>query len=123
MADACQRAAWQARGGWADLNESRLALSVWGDMTWKFDQAPNVACIASRAIFEGEPVLTVSHFEDDHSWAFLDGSEFNPSQAYLVAMSEVLDAHPDLVEIVDLPPGWTASRAVSDKPWSRQLDD
>jgi hypothetical protein len=92
-------------------------------MTWNFDQAPNAACIASRAVFAGRAVLIVTHYEDDHSWAFLDGVNFEPAKAFVVAMSEVLKAHPDLVEIADLPTGWTASRVAIGQPWSRQQDD
>ena len=43
-------------------------------MEWKFDQAPNVACITSQAVLDGSPVLVVTHYGDDHSWAFLDGA-------------------------------------------------
>jgi hypothetical protein len=91
-------------------------------MTWKFDQAPNVACIASRAVFSGRSVLVVAHYEDDHSWAFLDGEPLDPAEAFVVAMSEVLSVHPELVEIADLPTGWTASRVAIDRPWLRLQD-
>jgi hypothetical protein len=92
-------------------------------MTWKFDQAPNVACIASRAIFNERPILVVTHYDDDHSWAFLDGEPFDPAEALVVAMSTVLNVHPELVEIADLPPGWTASRAADGRPWLREQDE
>jgi hypothetical protein len=88
-------------------------------MKWKFDQAPNVACLASRAVFDGRTVLVVTHYEDDHSWAFLDGTPFDPKQTFVVAMSEVLNVHPELVALADLPTGWTASRESNDQPWLR----
>jgi hypothetical protein len=44
----------------------------------------------------GKPVLTVAHYEDDHSWAFLDGGPFDAADALVVAMSEVLGLHPEL---------------------------
>jgi hypothetical protein len=92
-------------------------------MTWLFDQAPNVACIAHRSVMIGKPVLVVTHYEDDHSWAFLDGGQFDPADAMVVAMSEVVDRHPDLVEIANLPPGWSASRASVSQPWETQEDE
>jgi hypothetical protein len=92
-------------------------------MNWKFDQGPKVACITSSSIMAGASVLSVTHYEDDHSWAFLDGQEFDPDAALVVSMSEVIDMHPDVVEIADLEPGWTATRASIDQPWVRQLDD
>jgi hypothetical protein len=97
-------------------------------MTWKFDQAPNVACIASQAVVNGSPVLVVTHYEDDHSWSFLGGELsdrglFDPAEAFIVAMSEVLSVHPELIEIANLPTGWTASRVASDQPWLRREDE
>jgi len=91
-------------------------------MPWMFDQAPNVACIASAAVLAGDPVLVVTHYEDDHSWAFLDGRPADAAQAKIVAMSRVLDIHPDLDAIACLPPGWTARRAGPGQPWSKEQD-
>jgi diadenosine tetraphosphate (Ap4A) HIT family hydrolase len=91
-------------------------------MTWVFDQAPNAACVASSTVVTGGPVLVVTHYEDDHSWAFLDGQSFDPSQAMVVAMSTVLELHPDLTDIASLPPGWTANRTAAGQPWSMQRD-
>lgn len=88
-----------------------------------FDQAPNVACIASASIMADAPVLIVTHYEDDHSWAFLDGKTFDPATALLVAMSEVLDIHPELSEVADLSPGWTATRGAVDERWVKRQDD
>ncbi|MEO8375239.1 MAG: hypothetical protein ABI471_08435 [Sphingomonas bacterium] len=102
-------------------------------MTWKFDQARTVVCIACRSVFEGHPILVVTHYEDDHSWAFMgihghswafmDGEPFESATALVVAMSEVVDRHPDLDEIAELPPGWSASRTAVGQPWSKQKDD
>ena len=91
-------------------------------MTWKFDQAPNVACITSQSVLAGESVLVAAHYEADHSWAFLDGRTFDPGKAVVVAMSTVLGLHPELQEIADLPPGWTAKRLAVGQRWSMQQD-
>jgi hypothetical protein len=40
-----------------------------------FDQARNAAAITTfRARMNGFPILTVAHYADDHSWAFLCGT-------------------------------------------------
>ena len=91
-------------------------------MIWKFDQVQNVTCITCRAVVAGDPVLVVTHYEDDHSWAFLDGRAYDPSTALVVAMSTVVNAHPELDEIASLPPGWTATRAAVGQPWIKQQD-
>ena len=92
-------------------------------MTWPFDQAPNVACIATRAVMDGAPVLVVTHYDDDHSWAFTDGSANDLAQAMVVAMSHVLDRHPELEDIASLPPGWSARRTTVGQPWSIERSD
>ena len=93
------------------------------DMTWKFDQGPNMACIACRSVLAGRPVLVATHYEDDHSWAFMDGEPADTATALVVAMSEVVDHHPDLHEIADLPPGWSARRVAAGEPWSKHRTD
>ena len=92
-------------------------------MNWPFDQNPNVACVAGQSVLEGGPVLAVVHYKDDHSWAFLDGGDFDPAAAKLVSMSTVVERHPDLAEIADLPPGWSAQRSDASEPWIKAQDD
>jgi hypothetical protein len=92
-------------------------------MVWNFDQAPNVACMTCRSVIAGHPVLIATHYEDDHSWGFMDGTPTDMAAALVVAMSEVIDRHPDLDEIASLPPGWSATRAAVGEPWLKQQDD
>ncbi len=92
-------------------------------MTWKFDQAPNVACITCRSVIAGQPVLVATHYEEDHSWGFLDGAPPSTANALVVAMSTVVHRHPDLEEIASLPPGWSATRVAVGEPWTRREDD
>jgi hypothetical protein len=92
-------------------------------MVWNFDQAPNVACMTCRSVIAGHPVLIATHYEDDHPWGFMDGTPTDMAAALVVAMSEVIDRHPDLDEIASLPPGWSATRAAVGEPWLKQQDD
>jgi hypothetical protein len=91
-------------------------------MGWEFDQSPDTACFTCKSILAGAEVLLVSHYEDDHSWAFLDGKPLDMDQALLVSMSSVLSAHPELHELSDLPPGWTAERKGRGLPWTKTQD-
>lgn len=86
-------------------------------MTWLFDQAPNAACVTSKSVMSGHPVLVAVHCRDDNSWGFTDGEPVDPKAARVVAMAEVVDLHPDLTEIVSLPPGWRATRHTAGEPW------
>jgi hypothetical protein len=39
---------------------------------WPFDQAENVAAITTVHVLERRlPILRVTHYDDDHSWAFV----------------------------------------------------
>lgn len=67
-------------------------------MNWKFDQAPNVACITCQSVIDGHPVLVATHYEDDDSWAFVDGAPTNTATALVVAMSEVIEYIPTLMK-------------------------
>ncbi|MBK5571836.1 hypothetical protein [Ensifer sp. SSB1] len=55
--------------------------------------------------------------------AFLDGEPTVMATALVVAMSEVVDIHPDIDEIADLPLGWSATRTGIGEPWSRHKRD
>ena len=92
-------------------------------MSWNFDQAPNGACITCQSVIDGHAVLMATHYEDDHSWAFIDGATTDMATTLMVAMSEVVERHPDLDEIARLPPGWSATRVAVGKPWMKQQDD
>ena len=59
-------------------------------MAWLFDQAENAVCIACQSVMAGEPVLVVTHYADDHSWAFMDGQPVTYSEAMVVKMVVVV---------------------------------
>ena len=87
---------------------------------WQFDQPQNTAALVSRSIvYDGHPILFVTHDEDDHGWQFLDGTN-PPSEFVHVCMSHPVGLDPTLHQIADLPPGWCAWRDTIDQPWSRE---
>jgi len=87
---------------------------------WPFDQAPSCAVITLRSIlFDGKPILWVSHDADDYGWQFLDGCAVDKADAAVVSLGEIVRADPSLFEIADLPPGWNAWRESPSLPWQR----
>lgn len=72
---------------------------------WPFDQAPDVAAITTRQILEGQPVLIVTHYADDDSWAFLCGTTNDSTDGRVIGMGEAVQLDPTLLEVADLPPG------------------
>jgi hypothetical protein len=55
---------------------------------WPFDQAPNVAAITTRQVLEdGMPILRVTHYGDDHSWAVVCGTTSNTEDGRAIGMA------------------------------------
>ena len=96
-------------------------LGVMSTATWPFDQPPNCAVLTVRPIaFCGAPILLVSHDAHDHGWQFLGSGDADPSQAAVLALSEIVQLDPSVLEIADLPPGWQAWRDSKSAPWLRK---
>lgn len=91
---------------------------------WPFDQGRNVAAITTRqVVHDGLPVLVVTHYADDHSWAFICGTTNESDDVMFISMERALSLDPSLVSIADLPPGWTATRDTVDADWVRIKDE
>jgi len=113
----------------------RLSISFGGDIkrmnselanySWPFDQDPNVGALTTRQVLElNLPILVVTHYSDDHSWAFVCGTtEQYKEDGRLVCMADVLKRDPSLREIADLPPGWSAERDNVGSEWLRYPND
>jgi hypothetical protein len=90
---------------------------------WPFDQAPDVACITTVQVSERSfPILQVTHYDDDHCWAFTCGTTDDIDDGRVIAMREALKLDPTIREVADLPPGWSASRERVGGQWTRYED-
>ena len=88
---------------------------------WPFDQPPNCATFSLRQIVSGgEPLLHVTHDEEDHGWQFLGLADANLDDAVIVCLSHMLALDPTVREVADLPPGWHAWRQAVGEPWVRE---
>src|SRR5438552_18302316 len=88
---------------------------------WPFDQAPDVAAITTVRVIEGKlPILAVTHYSDDHSWAFVRGTTNGNEDGRVIGMGEALSIDATLRTIADVPACWTAWRdravAASNRP-------
>jgi len=87
---------------------------------WPFESPRNLAVITLDRIMDGRnPILYVSHDEDDGGWQFLDGGDVSSENAMVVGLSEVAAHDPTICQLADLPVGWYAFRESSEKPWQR----
>jgi hypothetical protein len=90
---------------------------------WPFDQPRNCAAISLRQIIAGEePILHVTHDEDDHGWQFLGPSDAKVDDGVVVSLAEILEMDPTIREVADLPPDWPAWRRAIGKPWVREIN-
>jgi len=90
---------------------------------WPFDQAPNVAAITTvRVLKDNFPILSVTHYSDDHSWAFTCGTTSNTEDGRVICMHDALELDPTLRTISDLPPGWTAWRERVGAEWDKSVN-
>ena len=95
-------------------------LSTMADADWPFDQPRNCAVISLRSIvFDGAPILLVSHDADDHGWQFLNGGAFDVADAAVVLLANIVRQDPSVLQVADLPPGWQAWRDAPSAPWQR----
>jgi hypothetical protein len=84
-----------------------------------FDDAPNVAAITTSNVLNGDPILLVTHDDDDGSWQFLCGKTNNPDDGRIVGLECIFEQDPSVGELADLPRGWAASRTSVRAPWFR----
>ena len=65
-------------------------------------------------------VLIVVHSEDEHHWQFLGEVCSDLDDAAIISLGALVDKDSTLLEIADLPPGWTARRDAQGSPWVRE---
>src|SRR5262245_20282303 len=87
---------------------------------WPFDQGPRVAAITTRQVLDdGLPILRVTHYSDDHDWAFVCGTTDATEDGRVICMETALNLDSTLRTIADLPLGWTAWRERVGDVWHR----
>ena len=87
---------------------------------WPFDQPSSCAVLTTRHVLrDGQPVTHVFHDADDHGWQFHYSGDKADGDAMIVALAEICEHDPSVMELADLPPGWMATRSSAGAPWER----
>lgn len=88
---------------------------------WPFADPRNVAVFTTTQVLRlGQPILHVSHDDDDGAWQFHTGAaQVSDGDAMIVALSTIVDHDPSICELADLPCGWIAERDGIGSPWRR----
>lgn len=91
--------------------------------SWPFEDPPNVMCFTVKSIVQAtKPLLMVSRDAEDAGWSFLTGEPLDMSEALLVTLRSMVERDQTVLELADLPPGWTAVRGSPQTGWTRAED-
>jgi hypothetical protein len=89
-------------------------------MEFKFKEKKTTAVITLKQIIIGQtPILFVSHNKDDGTWHFFTGHLFNPKDAVVVTLHDIVAKDESINQLSDMPPGWQASRNSITAEWLR----
>ncbi len=90
------------------------------ELDWPFEDAPDVMCFTVRSIVDGsQPILMATRDAEDGGWSFLTGEALDMSQALLVTLRSMVERDVTLLGLVDLLPGWMATRSATQDAWMR----
>ncbi len=77
-----------------------------------FDDHPDTYTLTCSHILEnGEPILYVSHDEDDGMWQFLCGKTHTEDESRIASLREIFAKDSTLAVIADMPQGYIAERS------------
>jgi hypothetical protein len=80
----------------------------------------DIALTTRQVMYEGWPILLVSHDADDWAWQFVNGhGDTEATESMVVAVARVAALDETVLELADLPLGWQAWRGSRDEPWQR----
>lgn len=94
-----------------------------GQYAWKFPDPPNVGVYTTALVIkDGEPVMYVAHDANGGAWQFHAGPKKGSgalSEVMVVSLRSMIERDPSLIELADLPLGWTAERTSPKGRWTR----
>ena len=83
-----------------------------------FYDAPNTATFTCCHVIENnEPILYVSHDEDDGAWQFLCGKKHKENEARIVSLYSVYLKDKSIEALADMPCGYYAERKDKNAEW------
>jgi len=130
---------WAAAGtgrGWQYLHEKQDGIqphhsahahggshSVEPHPNWPFEGGrfpSNLGVVAHHSLLTGTESPRLVVHDRDGWWQALDGvSPAEPEHAVVACMMCLVELHPEIAELADLPPGWAAEREQPGAAWHR----
>jgi hypothetical protein len=88
---------------------------------WTFPDPVDTAALTTVHVLNGAlPVVLVTHDADDGMWQLLCGTTNDSKDGRIVCLGCMIGNDPSLLEIADLPTGWSAWRDAPGEPWQRE---
>ena len=84
-------------------------------------QDEHLGVFICQQVFEGKPVLYVSH-DADNDWQFLCGSDDHANgkeKALIAGVNHLIEKDPTLTELESLPIGGSAERKAIGEAWNK----
>jgi hypothetical protein len=87
-----------------------------------FESTDGLVFTSRRVMYDGWPILLVTHDTEDEAWQFVNGSgdTDDDMQIMLVHPEHVIELDSSVRELADLPPGWRAWRPEPGAEWTRE---
>jgi hypothetical protein len=96
-------------------------------MNWPFFDPQNLAVFTQSDVLSGkEFIYYASHEEDEDgsTWQFLtQAGPASEAEARMVALKEICELDPTIIELASLPIGWCAWRDNPQSEWNRECGD
>jgi hypothetical protein len=105
----------------ATTMRGRLADTLRG-VAEPFSSPSGLVFTSSAVMFEGLPILLVSHDADDQAWQFVNGhgDTDDGMKPILVHAHHLVELDESVAQLADLPLGWRAWRPDPDAEWLRE---
>ena len=79
----------------------------------------SATAVTTEAILSGERrIVGVAHDHDGY-WQFLDGEDVADGVPSVLHLGHIVDSHPEVRPLLDLPLGWQAWRSRDGSDWKR----
>jgi hypothetical protein len=89
-----------------------------------FETPSGLVYTSRQVMYDGWPILNVTHDADDEHWQFINGwgDTEEGMKPILVHAEHVIELDPTIASLSDLPLGWRAWRADVTDDWTREPD-
>lgn len=87
-----------------------------------FETPSGLVFTTGQVMYDGWPILNVTHDVDDSHWQFINGwgDTEDGMKPILVHAQHLIDLDPSVLSLADLPLGWRAWRTEAEQPWTRE---